>query len=93
MAHWELWQWSLFIAPNIITWAAYFYIPHRLKNKKTELSKEKNNFLFVAFIRACGLHHLTHPFFMYMHWFWPLVIECFMVAAISVVAAIMADFD
>lgn len=96
MMAWMWWQWALFVVPNVIIAVSYFYIPFRL-GKKTDITKEKNQFLFKAFIVACGIHHLLHPLFMYLMpsvpaIYWPLISIEWTVAFISLLAAKEAEF-
>lgn len=78
----------LYGVPNVVTAIAYIYIGLGLKkgDKREQSAVEK--FLFQSFILLCGLHHLTHPFFMYFDIFWPMIGIDFAMTYISVLAAI-----
>lgn len=98
MMHWEMWQWVVLIVPNTVTAIAYELIPRSLGRKQTDITREKNLFLFKAFIRGCSHHHLWHYPLMFYAMFNPLyaflllAIIDWTLAAISVLAAKEVDF-
>lgn len=97
MTHWNEFQWLLYYIVQITIAICYFVIPwtiyerHRLalaNNVRFVPIGETDSILFKAFILACGIHHLTHPVFMQLDFFWPMMAVDTAAAAISVMAAI-----
>ena len=78
----------LYAVPNLATAIAYFYIGSGIKSSRQMRQTEVENYLFKLFILLCGLHHLSHPVFMYYDIFWPMISVDVLMAYISVLAAI-----
>ena len=96
MHGWESWQWTLYSINQVATAIAYYAIPlagvHAAAYAKRMGLKFvpvglADDLLFRVFVFACGTHHVTHPVFMYLNWFWPMIIVDLPMAVVSIIAA------
>ena len=95
--YWTTQMWVMYAMPNIITFLAYMWIPIKMArirdqepleiDAKDDVFARHSTLLFQLFIIACGVHHLTMPWFMWEGWFWPLIIVDSIMAVISIGAA------
>lgn len=93
---WDGLQWALYHCTQYGATLAYFVIPYtwvfffRLaqQGQQEYVAAARSDLLInAAFVFFCGLHHLTHPAFMQLNWFWPMMIVDIPMSVMSVLAS------
>ena len=97
MHGWSGEQWFLYNLNQYLTGISYFIIPAsgyfaarlaRINGLEYIPVPLMDDALFRMFVFLCGLHHLTHPEFMRLNMYWPMISVDFAMMAVSVLTAV-----